>query len=198
VALIVAAPNLSAEVIALSSSAPAATGKDLVVVDPTTSGVSVPGNDLGDDDRTGLHVLYPDSADALHSGSISGKISPANPLALPASPPGVKGVFGAKVFAVDATNGAAMGATIGGWSCMAPGPAQFDGKYEIDTWRWGTATLFMWRHCKAQSMLCRFIRRLFRSAGIRLATRAGRRFRDAWCPRWTLVSRLERGPGLGS
>jgi hypothetical protein len=132
VALIVAAPNLSAEVIALSSSAPAATGKDLVVVDPTTSGVSVPGNDLGDDDRTGLRVLYPDSADALHSGSISGKIFPANPLALPASPPGVKGVFGAKVFAVDATNGAAMGATIGGWSCMAPGPAQFDGKYEID------------------------------------------------------------------
>jgi hypothetical protein len=132
VALIVAAPNLSDEVIALSSSAPAATGKDLVVVDPTTSGVSVPGNDLGDDDRTGLRVLYPDSADALHSGSISGKIFPANPLALPASPPGVKGVFGAKVFAVDATNGAAMGATIGGWSCMAPGPAQFDGTYEID------------------------------------------------------------------
>jgi hypothetical protein len=92
VALIVASPNLSDEVIALSSSAPAATGKDLVVVDPTTSGVSVPGNDLGDDDRTGLRVLYPDSADALHSGSISGEIFPANPLALPASPPGVKGV----------------------------------------------------------------------------------------------------------
>ena len=46
VALIVAAPNVSDEVIALSSSAPAATGKDLVVVDPTTAGVSVPGNDL--------------------------------------------------------------------------------------------------------------------------------------------------------
>jgi hypothetical protein len=46
VALIVAAPNLSDEVIALSSSAPAATGKDIVVVDPTTAGVSVPGNDL--------------------------------------------------------------------------------------------------------------------------------------------------------
>jgi hypothetical protein len=46
VALIVSAPNLSDEVIALSSSAPAATGKDIVVVDPTTAGVSVPGNDL--------------------------------------------------------------------------------------------------------------------------------------------------------
>jgi len=46
VALIVAAPNLSDEVIALSGSAPAATGKDIVVVDPTTAGVSVPGNNL--------------------------------------------------------------------------------------------------------------------------------------------------------
>jgi hypothetical protein len=44
--LIVAAPNVSDEVIALSSSAPAATGKDIVVVDPTTAGVSVPGNDV--------------------------------------------------------------------------------------------------------------------------------------------------------
>jgi hypothetical protein len=33
-------------VIALSSSAPAATGKDIVVVDPTTAGVSVPGSNL--------------------------------------------------------------------------------------------------------------------------------------------------------
>jgi len=33
-------------VIALSSSAPAATGKDIVVVDPTTAGISVQGNDL--------------------------------------------------------------------------------------------------------------------------------------------------------
>jgi hypothetical protein len=46
VALIVAALNPSDEVIALSSSAPAATGKDIVVVDPTTAGVSVPGNNL--------------------------------------------------------------------------------------------------------------------------------------------------------
>lgn len=46
VALVVATPNHSDEVIALSSSAPSATGKDIVVVDPTTAGVSVPGDDL--------------------------------------------------------------------------------------------------------------------------------------------------------
>ena len=46
VALIVATPNVSDEIISLSGSAPAATGKDIVVVDPTTAGVSVPGNDL--------------------------------------------------------------------------------------------------------------------------------------------------------
>jgi hypothetical protein len=46
VSLVVAAPNASDEVIALSSAAPNATGKDIVVVDPTTAGVSVAGNDL--------------------------------------------------------------------------------------------------------------------------------------------------------
>jgi hypothetical protein len=96
---------------------------------PTTQQPDAP---LGDDDRTGLRVLYPDPADAVHKGSISGHIFPANPLALPASPPGVTGVFGAQVVAVDAASGAIVGATIGGWSCAAPGPAQFDGTYEID------------------------------------------------------------------
>lgn len=46
VSLVVAAPNNSDEVIALSSAAPSATGRDIAVVDPTTAGVSVPGNDL--------------------------------------------------------------------------------------------------------------------------------------------------------
>jgi hypothetical protein len=46
VPLVVAAPNLSDDVMTLSSSAPSATGKDIVVVEPTTAGVSVPGNDL--------------------------------------------------------------------------------------------------------------------------------------------------------
>jgi len=96
---------------------------------PTTQQPDAP---LGDDDRTGLRVLYADPADAVHRGSISGKIFPANPLALPSSPPGVTGVFGAQVAAVDMTSGAVVGATIGGWSCTALGPAQFDGTYEVD------------------------------------------------------------------
>ena len=86
---------------------------------------------LGDDDRTGLRVLYFDTTDAVHQGTISGRVFAANPLALPASPPGVTGVFGAQVVAVDAASGAVVGATIGGWSCAPPGPAQFDGTYEI-------------------------------------------------------------------
>jgi hypothetical protein len=46
VSLVVATPNPSDEVIALGSSAPAAAGRDIVVVDPTTAGISTPGNDL--------------------------------------------------------------------------------------------------------------------------------------------------------
>jgi hypothetical protein len=98
-------------------------------VRPTTQQPDAP---LGDDDRTGLRVLYPDSTDAVHRGTISGRILPANPLALPTSPPGVTGVFGSHVVAVDTTSGATVGATLGGWSCTAPGPAQFDGTYEIN------------------------------------------------------------------
>jgi Matrixin len=86
---------------------------------------------LGDDDRTGLRVLYPDPADTVNVGSLNGHILPANPLSLPASPPGVTGIFGAHVVAVDAASGAVIGATLGGWSCAAPGPVQFDGSYEI-------------------------------------------------------------------
>jgi hypothetical protein len=86
---------------------------------------------LGDDDRTGLRVLYPSPTDTVNVGSLSGHILPANPLSLPSSPPGVTGIFGAHVVAVDAASGAVIGATLGGWSCAAPGPAQFDGTYEI-------------------------------------------------------------------
>ncbi len=96
---------------------------------PTTQQPDAP---LGDDDRTGLRVLYPDPADTVHVGSIVGRIVPANTLALPASPPGVTGIFGAQVVAMDAASGAVIGAVLGGWSCAAPGPAQFDGTYEID------------------------------------------------------------------
>jgi matrixin len=95
---------------------------------PTTLQPDAP---LGDDDRTGLRVLYPDPADTVRQGFISGKITPANPLALPNFPPGVTGVFGGHVVAVDNSTGAVIGATLGGWSCTAPGPAQFDGSYQI-------------------------------------------------------------------
>jgi hypothetical protein len=86
---------------------------------------------LADDDRTGLRVLYHDPADTQFIGSIQGRILPANPLSLPASPPGVIGVFGAHIVAVDAAGGSVIAGTIGGWSCQAPGPAQFDGTYQI-------------------------------------------------------------------
>jgi hypothetical protein len=87
---------------------------------------------LGEDDRTGLRVLYADSTDTVHTGSIQGRILPANPLSLPGAPPGVTGIFGSHVVAVDSASGAVIGGIIGGWSCTAPGPAQFDGSYQID------------------------------------------------------------------
>lgn len=87
---------------------------------------------LSDDDRTGLRILYPDPTDAVNAGIISGRILPANPLSLPLSPPGVTGIFGAHVVAVDQASGAVVAGTMAGWSCSAPGPAQFDGYYEFD------------------------------------------------------------------
>ena len=87
---------------------------------------------MGDDDRTGLRVLYPSPADTANTGTIRGRILPANSLSLPAAPPGVTGVFGAHIVAMDADTGALIAGTIGGWSCVDPGPVQFDGTYEID------------------------------------------------------------------
>jgi hypothetical protein len=84
------------------------------------------------DARTRLRVLYPDASDTVHVGAIRGHILNDNPLSLPASPPGVTGVFGSHVVAVDAASGAIVGATVGGWSCSDPGPAQFDGSYAIE------------------------------------------------------------------
>lgn len=46
VSLIVAVPNASDDVISLSAGAPEVSGKDIVVVEPTTAGVSVAGNDV--------------------------------------------------------------------------------------------------------------------------------------------------------
>src|SRR5271165_4844884 len=86
---------------------------------PTTQQPDAP---LADDDRTGLRVLYHDPNDAVYVGSIQGHIIPANPISLPSAPPGVTGVFGAHVVAMDASSGAVIAGTMGGWSCTAPGP----------------------------------------------------------------------------
>ena len=90
---------------------------------------------LADDDRAGLRALYPDASDAAHIGTISGRVLPANPLILPA---GTTGVFGTQVVAVDAASGAVAAAALGGWSCVDPGPAQFDGSYTIEKLAVGT------------------------------------------------------------
>jgi hypothetical protein len=96
---------------------------------PTTQTLDAP---LADDDRTGLRALYPDPNDTTYVGSIQGRIVPANPLSLPATPSGVTGVFGAHVVAVDESSGAVIASTLGGWSCQAPGPVQFDGTYVLE------------------------------------------------------------------
>jgi matrixin len=98
----------------------------------TRPGAQSPDAALSDDDRTGLRVLYPDPADTTHVGTIQGHVFPANPLALPVSPPGVTGIFPAQVVAVDNATGAVAAATIAGWTCHDPGPAQFDGSYAFE------------------------------------------------------------------
>lgn len=96
---------------------------------PTAQSPDAP---LADDDRTGVRVLYPDPADALFTGSIRGRILPANPLALASEPPGVTGMFGAHVIALDADTGAVVAAALAGWSCSDPGPPRFDGSYALE------------------------------------------------------------------
>ncbi|MGH9712508.1 MAG: matrixin family metalloprotease [Candidatus Acidiferrales bacterium] len=93
---------------------------------------------LADDDRTGIRVLYADPTDTVHTGTIQGRILPANPFSLatlpsPSTGRSVTGIFGAHVVAVDADTGAVIAGTLGGWSCdPANPPARFDGTYEID------------------------------------------------------------------
>ena len=91
-----------------------------------------PDGPLADDDSTGLRALYGDPNDTVYVGSIQGRIMPTNSLSLPATPPGVPGIFGAHVVAVDVSSGRVIAGTLGGWSCKAPGPVQFDGNYRID------------------------------------------------------------------
>jgi hypothetical protein len=87
---------------------------------------------LSDDDRTGLRVLYPDAGDALHVGSIRGRITPANPLSLAGQPASVTGIFGAHVVAIDEATGSVAAAALSGWSCSGAGPAIFNGSYAIE------------------------------------------------------------------
>jgi hypothetical protein len=103
---------------------------------PTAQSPDAP---LSDDDRTGLRVLYPDPADSVHVGTISGRILPANSLALPVSPAGVTGTFPAQVVAVDTASGSVTAAVMAGWSCSDPGPAQFDGTFSLQRLAVGTS-----------------------------------------------------------
>jgi hypothetical protein len=93
--------------------------------------VQSPDAPLADDDRTGLRVLYPDPSDMVDVGSITGRVLPANPLALPLSPAGVTGVFPAQVVALDKATGTVTAAVFAGWSCKGAGPTQFDGMFSL-------------------------------------------------------------------
>ncbi len=93
----------------------------------------IPDAPLSDDDRTGQRVLYPDPADTAHVGTISGRVLPANLLALPISPAGVTGVFPAQVVAFDSATGTVAAAVFAGWSCSDPGPTQFDGTFSLQS-----------------------------------------------------------------
>jgi hypothetical protein len=95
---------------------------------PTTQSPDAP---LADDDRAAIRALYHDPSDGVYIGSISGRILPANPLALAGEPANTSGIFGAQVVAVNVSTGAVAAAAISGWSCSDPGPAVFDGSYTI-------------------------------------------------------------------
>ena len=71
--LVVATPNLSVETISLTAAAPSATAKDIVVVEPTTAGVSLPNADV-DLNVAALGVF----STVTNSCSLAG-----NPVALP-------------------------------------------------------------------------------------------------------------------
>lgn len=99
--------------------------------------VSEPDAPLADDDRAGLRSLYPDPADTVNIGYITGRVVPANPFALADSPvtsPGqyVSGMFGSQVVAVNAATGSVFAAVLGGWTCNSvTSIVQFDGSYVL-------------------------------------------------------------------
>lgn len=83
------------------------------VFDSPRPTAQTPDAPLSDDVRTGVRVLYPDATDTTHTGTISGRILPANPLSL-ADLPGVTGIFAAQVVAVDNATGDIIAATQAG------------------------------------------------------------------------------------
>jgi hypothetical protein len=93
----------------------------------------MPDAPLSDDDRAAIRTLYPVTPGGMYSGSISGRILPANPLVLSGEPGGTTGIFPANVVAVDATTGAVIAAAVSGWSCSNPGPPVFDGTYNVES-----------------------------------------------------------------
>ncbi len=95
--------------------------------------VQSPDAPLSDDDRAAVRTLYPGAPGGAYSGSISGHILPANPLALSGEPAGTTGVFPAQVVAIDATSGAVIAAAASGWSCSNPVPPVFDGAYNLQS-----------------------------------------------------------------
>jgi len=99
-----------------------------VGVRPTSQ---TPDSQLSNDDRSAIRVLYPNGANSVYIGSISGHVVPANPLVLAAEPAGTTGILGAQVVALNSESGAVIGASLSGWSCSDPGPAVFDGSYQI-------------------------------------------------------------------
>ena len=70
---------------------------------PTTQSPTAP---LGDDDRSAVRVLYHNPSDNTYIGSISGRVLPANTLALAGQPAGTTGIVGAQVVAVNSATGA--------------------------------------------------------------------------------------------
>jgi hypothetical protein len=98
---------------------------------------------LAEDDRAAIRALYPDPFDLLHTGSIRGRVLPANPLTLAGDPAGPTGILGAQVVALDETTGAVIAAAVSGWSCADPGPPVFDGAYHIERLAVGSGQAYL-------------------------------------------------------
>jgi hypothetical protein len=146
---------------------------------------------LGDDDRTGLRFLYSNPSDLVHTGSIAGRVIPANPLSLPASPPGVSGIFLAQVVAVDSARepwAAGVARIPGQPSLMAA--IRLKGFLE-DTVTRSTPNLWM-----EQSIRHKYRRPCRTCVATPRAIWDGHHNSAAWFPRRARSLQFESGPGL--